>query len=735
MENYTKFVFRSGPSNAPKRAPSQTPGVNTRLSATQKKSADRLKAKKGVAQKLKGDKEKVWKAWLDNNPKGTEKMHEDDPKYLALKHISDARDKERAFILLGIIQKSFGGKKVALDLYKNAWKNGKFDIDVIRAHFSKDKCKDSQSSVGFYYGTRTFKVVFTSMWGANKTNPVKYKLTGWWAWDSGEDNVNSITVPGRKNTFKKWASKNLGGKGYGDEFVGKDILDALSNNKKGLHKELQKKVNIMKLKPDERDSNLDPQREEDVITELDRLKKIPVGVYPSKSRREILIWFKKNQNKWTSLDKSIAGTMTYLFGAGSGLFKYRYVPAKKKIYFMRIDNAPLKPGWAKFGYINVKDGKLDGKWNGLKEAAFKTMISKEVLDDLSVSAVKTEIQKHEAETAKAPSKEALLAATKGRLKSIVKRKSMKYSALNSDYYSKIEKKLKEKLVKEGKTDANATRFAAARIEQFKKDIAAYFDGNIAFKEKLDANPDKVITIEIDSKDKVNITSRDKKINKLKGALGAAGGTINNMKGSVDEMYKKVMNSTIGSLLGSFGSMVGIDVKKDVAEYLKTGKKSIILTILAFFSGGALSRRMLGARSITNLSQLQQLAKKNRGVLRSKLRIKTGQELKGLRVEIPKGKGIIPGGKFRVKVEGLMGMQEVSPAKAKAAAKAKGKGKKKSGFMGVAGGLMEKISGIFGGMRKSNETGPLFENAKITIKENTKIPPGTYIPKGAKIVTV
>ncbi len=743
MENYSKFIFKSGPSNAPKRAPSQAPTAAAALSARQKKSADLVKKRKAKTDKLKNTtvkastgKEKVYKACLNNNPKGTEKIQEDDAKYLALKEITNAKDKERAFILLGIIEKFFGGKQVALNLYKKAWKSGKFDIDVIRAYFSKDKCEDGGSSVGFYYGTRTFKVVYSSVWGLNKTKPLSYKFTGWWAWDSGEDNVNSITISDDK-TFKSWAPKNLSGEGYGDEFVGKDILDALSSSRKGLNKELLRKERIIKLKPDERDSNLDPQREEDIIIELNRLKNIPGGVYKSKSRQETLIWFKKHQNKWTSLDKSVAGKMAYLFGRGAGMFKYRYVPAKKKIFFVRIDGAPLDQGWAKFGYLNVKDGKIDGKWNGLKEAAFKTMFSKDVLDEMSPDEVKTEIQKHEAETARVPSKEALRAATKGKLKSIVKRQPMKYSALNSDYYSKIEKKLKAKLVKEGKTEVNATRFAAVRIEKFKEDVAAYFDSHISFKEKLENNTNKKITITVDSEDKVNITSRDKAINKLKNAIGAAGGAVNNMKESVNEMYKKIMGNAgfVGTFLSSFGGMLGVDVKKDIAEYLKTGKKSIVFTILAFFSGGEVSRRMIGARSITKLSQLQVLANKNGGRISKKLRIKTAQELKGLKIVIPKGKGIIPGGKFKVKVKGLMAMQEVSPAKARAAAVAKGKSKKKSGIMGMAGGFVEKLGGIFGGKRPPTGTGPLFENAEITIEPNTKIPRGTYIPKGAKIIKV
>lgn len=731
MDNYTKFIFMAGPPKAPKRAPSAAPPVSAAAAAAalKKRSVARLKAKQGAA----GSRERVWREWMKITSQGAEKVQIDNAKYLALNEIPNRKDKERVFVLLGIVEKFMGGKKAAFDLYISAWKDGKFDIGVIRAFFSKDKCEDNNSSVGFYYGERTFTFVEKTSW--SESNPFDYSATGWWAWDAGEDNKNKIIIKGDMKK-KNWKGKYVNRKGNGDEWVGDDIIEALSRKKIGLHKELLTKANRAKLSLEDQDSGIeDPQREEDIITELNRLKELPRKIGTSVFKAEILKWFNNSdkKNKWIFLDEKIAAKMTFVFGKDVGKYRYRYVPDKKKIYFMRISGVTLDKNNPKFGYYNIdKDGKLEDKRYALKEAAFKTLISKDVLSDMTPDEVRTELQLGEA-TSPTASKEALRVVTKGKLKSIVKKKPMKYSALNSDYYSKIEKKLKEKLEKEGKNSGYATKLAVARIEKFKIDVRAWFDGNSAVKEQLEADPNKKITITVDTEDKVSITFRDKgitaAIGKIAGAAEAVSAGTTALKEAITTKYKQIMagSGMLGSIIGSLGSMIGIDVKADIKEFFKTGKKSMILGILMGVSGVGLSSRLINATPIDSLSKLQQLAKKNGGRLTSQHRIKSAQQLKGLKITIPKGKGIIPGGKFKVKVKGLAGMQKVSPARARAANK--GKEKQEGGMFSKIAGM---LSGMFGGKGKKGKIGPMFKDREIEVVASTTLPPNTYLPKGTKI---
>ncbi|MFC1600161.1 hypothetical protein ACFL3T_03995, partial [Patescibacteria group bacterium] len=391
-----------------REAAKQKPGVDPKLTATQKKSADHLKKKGALAKGMKGDKEKLYEYWKNNNPKGKEKYEKVDVKFLALREIHDGKTKKEAYLMLALIQKYWSEDK-AREIYTSCWSGSEFSLSKLIALF---KTKEAKEKLGFYYGTRTITWYTKPDWGyyLNKDkkrwektafvtreifskNTTTVTLTGWWTWDEGDPNNNR--VEGGKDFYKD-AIKKI----KGDEWAGYTLVKALKN--------IKTELSVPKGRNGYNDSGLSPAQEKELVKFLKDEEKNVREVSPSDAKKEALKYLKQYPKRWVSLDKKLTNSLSYAYGIGAGMYKYRYEPDKNKIFFLRIDGAPIKKDWGMGGYIEIKNGEL-GARNAMDEAKFKPFIKKELLDHMTVESVRKELKIEQASTDKAPSKEALLA--------------------------------------------------------------------------------------------------------------------------------------------------------------------------------------------------------------------------------------------------------------------------------------------------------------------------------------
>jgi len=714
----------------------QKPGVDPKLGERGKKSADHVKKRTKLAQKLRSDGEQVINGWLNNNPKGKEKILKVSPRYVALKEIADIKDRHEVFMMLGLIEKFFGGVDESWRVYNKAKKGNKVNVTQIRKYFTRERCL---GKLGFYWGTREVRwdpdhdfsmgtkdhVESCGNWKTKliygMPSDIRVWVEGWWAHDveTSKEKTGRPFINDKGKYFKRDVLPLLRKGGWGDEWLGENLAEA----SKYIPKELYGKRKAPS--PDYRDSGItDPEEEEKVLKAVQSLN-TGAEIYSSKAKRDIVNWFKGKDNKWVSLDKTILPKMGFLLGENVG--NYKYYKKDNRIYFVRIDGAHGITDKNFGGYIDIKDGKLDSKINYQTQAGIKALLKKEVVDKMSAEELKTAKQKTEAETSKTPSREAMLAQTKDNYVRVfnkykARNKVVKHSQLQAQFYDKYEKALKDDLVKRGKkTEDDATKYAAIRVEEVKKALKAELaKGTVA--EAIKENNEVKLKINMDSQGKMSVELDDKNLaKKLKEAGKAALDKGADIKSLAEEQYKAFMDKT--GFIGRFADKI-FNFKKMIFEYLKTGKKGWALTFAGMLFGAEVSRRALGSRSITGLAQIEALSKKNDGVIKKRLRIKDKLKLKGYKIVIPKGKGISPGDKMKVSLKGIAKPVEADPGKAP-----KEKPKEATGFIGSIFG------GIGSSFRRTARTINMYTDHEITIANNTEIPAKTYIPKGAKIVKV
>lgn len=731
MFKYSKFIFKNGSSST--EVPTRTPGAAPKLGERQKKSTDLVKKKTELAKKLKGNKEKLYLTWKNNNPKGKEKFEKEDVKLLALREISDGATRKDVYLMLALIQ-SYWKEINVNDLYASCWEGGKFKIDKLIAIFRTDEAK---RRLGFYYGTRTITWYTKPNWGyyLNKdkkrwertsfvtreifsSNTTTVTLTGWWTHDEGDKNNNR--VEGGKDFYKDAIHKIKG-----DEWAGETLFKSL--------KHIKKEMTIPKGKEGYNDSGLSPQKEAKLVKFLTDEEKNVRETSPETAKAEVLKYLKQFPKRWVDLDSKIANKLSFSYGINASLYQYRYEPDRNKIFFIRFDGAPIKKDWGMGGYIDIKDGEL-GARKGMNETQFKPFLKKELLDHMSVESINSELNLMQAKTETKPSNEALLEASKDRLVAVYRKyksklKNVPYSKLDTDFYDKLENWLKQDLInkKRARSAEEAAKYASARIAKLKEQISAKLSKD-GLKEFFDKNIDEVISINVISDTAVSVGARaKKKWNKFKEGVSSAAKAAAKAGSDIGSIAKEQYKAFMGKL-GFFGTFLDkiFNFKDKIFEYIKTGKKDWGLSIAGFLFGAEISRRALNSTSITSMKEIEMLAKKNGGVTKNGMRIKESVKLKGYKIVIPKGKGIKPGSTFKVALKGVQGKVDADPSKATTVKP------KQTAASGILGGIFGGIGSIFGrgrGGKKEN----LFKDHEIIIAQNTEITAKTYIPKGAKII--
>lgn len=688
--------------------------------------------------KKSGDKKaELLNQWVNNNPKGDVEFIQDDPKYLALKEIHNQEDRSRAFILLGLIEKFHGGKEVAMKLYKKARKGNKIDLDVLREQFSKEK---ANSTVGFYYGTRKIvwnydawtteykmrkridKVGFKNEHTTDKKvsfarNAKLVHVKGWWSWDYDEDNKNYIN--GGYYVEKDFLKK-LRGPGYGDEWMGKDINTALTGKRNNLLKELYRAD--QNVSAGKRDSGLSRDKEGEVRQALVDLMKVPGNVYESTAKTKVLLWFKKHSNEWATLDKNIHGLMQFLFGQGVGLFKYRYVREKKKIFFIRIQDAPIDSSWGIGGEIDIKDGKIVRKWHSYGMEETKEMLKEEIIDDMSDKDIKKEIATNKV-NAKEGTRLEKLNATDRIVYKLKKKlpKNVEYNRLKEGYIDKLEKRLKAYLLKHGYKNKEelAGELATIRAEHVQKGVIKFIEDDSVLNKAIEDNDKEKLTISIDTNDELKVDLFDKKkLSKLKnwakqkaeGAKTTAGDIAESTMARFEKKLEKWLKPFGLGFLAPVAVWVLDKVFKigDVFKKMARGGTSLFGGLLTSVLGVKVLKDRLKSKKITE-EIIEKLPPKKKQFYKfdKKMYFAENVQLKGKKIVIPSGKGIKPGKEFDVNVKGVRDKITIKPIE------------EKKGLLGR----------IFGSRRKEKYR---LQESEIIISKGTTIPKGTVIPKGAKI---
>jgi len=556
---------------------------------------------------------------------------------------------KEAFLLLSLIKK-YWGKEKAKQIYDASWKGNNFSLDALQKFLSGNEAK---AELGIYW---------------------KSKKHAWYVWDNRSGS--------------------------------RDIRVGLY-----LHLNWEKAKGGLKNKAVEYLVSANRRNEVSSFIETTS-KKLEMSSKDISSK--IIEWAKKNAvNKWQVLPDDIHGYMRRMYGKRTGYYVYRYNPDKKRLYAMRIKGANLQQDDGTAAYMDFKNGEF-GIWNGYRDG--EAFIKSEVIGDMSPVDIEKEIVDYkDKENPGSLTKEQKLFRTKGiiaTLSGLSRRFS--YENLDKNYLDVAKKKLIAKLTPNlGKT--RAKEYADLRITQLKEDINKYIDSKPnTLKKAVEDNPAIKFKVSVNSDDKVEVKfarvlDRVKYGKFAKEAKEKLKGTdINKL---IDQKFDSIKGK-LGPLAG-FLKMIGIDIKKEVSAYYKTGKKSIILSILGLITSVDVGRRVLMGKSVDSLKDLEKLAKKNKGVLRRDHKFKKDLLLAGYKIVIPKGKGIKPGSAFNVDVKGK-GSVIASPFKKKG----------KKGKFSFLSFFKKKAGDKF-----------VLKDTKFTILNNTKIPKGTIIPKGAKIEKV
>jgi len=695
--------------------------------------------------------------WIQNKDaaekKGTAEKKEtsDDPKFLALRDIPESLGvvKTEAAGLLHMYEKFLGTRQQAMELYKNCWKNNKFDIDVLRKEFSREK---TAGKTGFYFGTR--KVEWDYDWKSGRgtikngikkagfdsehvdlkdkafaTNAKLINITGWWAHDVNEDEPQGADLKGPKlrikggKDFVKDVLKKLKGGGYGDEFLGRTFKDAMTNLKDELKAETD---------TGERDSGLSPRQEGEVLKASLEAQKLHTGVvYKDKEKEELYKYFSTQvQNKWFVLSDDKIGSMDFVYGAGGNSpkdYMYRYSPDKKRIYFIRIDGrnvSDLKFG----GYIDVDEKaktKTLKEWQVLNkndaEKEFKGLIDS-MKDADMVKELMDYGQKIEGVS--------MLDRTRGMVAATAAfKKGVAYNKFDSDFYDVVRKDLDVKLEKQGiTTKEERDKYVEPRIDDLKKQLDKLIAENSliqsAIKEKQDVKISINIADDIVSVDLADIADKTKHRGALDAARAAKDSVESRAKdlyGQFEEKVKKTFKGASGVMMMVFSKFFKI-TPESIKDYLAGGKDKAFSTTGLVLGALGLSKGagVFGGSKLDQKSMDEAIKSgKSDKVLAKETIFTEDVKLTNKKIIIPKGHGIQPGGKMKVKRDGSD--QDID----------KKEEKQENSQEKVKKGLF----GMFGGGAHKEEENLQLKDYEIVIENGTTIPKDTVIPKGAKIVKV
>jgi len=661
---YSKFVFEtSKPPEAPKVTPAQSVGAATER--RQERSTQHVEQTRQAAESLKQKKDDLLKRWQENDPKGKIEVVEDDPKMVVFSDIKDPLRAKEAYLLMSLIENFWpdeGGIHKAMNLYKEAKGSRKKASDIDFTPFENFFRKQpgvpapagsSAERLGFYF------------WK---------EKNAWYDYDKDGDDESS------GNTY---LVKSI-------DYFKKEFADA-KNKDSGLTVDDEKKVT------DFLDAN---KKEADKYSD---------DKYKEKGKTSAK-WFQTNAiGKWTSLDAATAKSMNVLFGAGVGKYLYRYMPDQKKIYFIKLQSATANSNEGISGYIDVKEEGLgEWKWHtDIKE------LEKQLLDSMSAEQVSQELLNEKTKAGETVKEDEAIAATRKMLVAVHGIQKPNYSKLGSDYVNEIEKQLKEKLIKEnGYDSAKAESVARISVTDLKRRVEKKISEDPALK-KATSEGDPALEISLDNNADPKVDFADPKVKEdAKGLLAKAkeeaeGADIDKLVDQKTEDITKKLGP-----LGFILKLFKIDIKSDVAEFFKTGKKSLFLTIAGGISGVEIGRRIFKGKAIETPEDFEKLAKDNGGVLKSDHEFKKDFLITGYKITIPKGKGIKPGKTFTAN-----GM-EIKKEEDK-----KDSGKPKFDFMS------------FFSSKSSSKDKFILEDKEIIITQLDKIPEGTVIPKDAKIEKV
>ncbi|MBN1494341.1 hypothetical protein JW911_01240 [Candidatus Peregrinibacteria bacterium] len=696
------------------------------------------------------NKESLFKNWKENNPNKKHEILEDDPKYLALRYISEPKARAEVCMLLHMVDKFMGGRKKALEIYHACMKASSFDMKQFRSYFSRQK---TEGRLGFWYGTRVIKfkpkqgilaklkaasafnswlndnweILEGNIWsGYHKT----IKTTGWWAHDIDDKDSKGSVIGGSQVTItSKDVVKQLRGAGaYGDEWLGKNLVDAIPYIKQEL------KGTSQSVKIGERDSGLDAGAEQKILEAIEETKDLSNKVYKEKTSEEMFKWFAANAvNKWVQLNDKENGLMVFLYGQGCGNYLYRYEPKQKKIYMVPIQGAKTE---AKYygGYIEIKNNRLDDTWNGLNEANMDKML-KALIDTMSSAEMNAEAMDYKLKTEKpeAIPETHKAARTMGMVASLIRSgksgipKNVEYKNLQTGYIDVVQEKLKRALMQRGLKDETANELAMIRAYDLKKKILAKIEGDEDLKKALEENDKEKIEIIVEHNDDVDVkivntgfltSLRDKRRKAREAAEKAKTSPDRLREEAMDKLEAKVRKyAGPATPLVMFILRVFFKADKKVKDFF-TGKAGPFFGAIFGALGLKKIKEKIGSRHI-KARDLDKLPPKGKSsyTFKKKTTFESDVTLKNKKIIIPKGKGFIPGGKIKIMLNNSYEV-ECNPAK-KDQILSKGKFNAKSFFR-----IFDRDKAQY--MYRDNE---------IVIADGTRIPKSTVIPAGAKIQTI
>lgn len=653
---YSKFVFDTP--ETPPRAP-ETPSVGAGIERRQEKATQHVEQTKQAAEALKKKKDDLFKMWQENDPKGKIEVVEDDPKMVVFSDIKDPTRAKEAYLLMSLIENFWpdeGGINKAMTLYKEAKGSRKkandIDFTPFEHFFRKGEHSGSSTErLGFYFWKEKNK---------------------WYTYD--KDPKSDDEPMG--DTYLLKCIDN----------IGKEFADP-KNKDSGLAEEDEKKVlEFLKKSKQEGDKYNDEK-------------------YKGKGK-EIVKWFQsKATDKWASLDKDTARVMNVLFGAGVGKYLYRYSPDQKKIYFIKLQSASVDSSEGVSGYIDVKEEGL-GEWKWHTDV---NELKKQLLDSMGADKVGQELLDEKTKAGEAVKEDEAIEATKKLLVEVHGIQKPNYSKLGSDYVNEIEKKLKEKLKEKGYDEAKAENVARISATELKRKVEKKINDSPELK-KATSESDPALEISLDNNAEPNVNFADvKEKNDWKDKLAKA---KEESEGSALDKIIDQKTEDITKKLGPLGFILKffkIDIKSDVTEYFKTGKKSIFLSIAGAISGVEIGRRVFAGKGIDKPEDLKKLAEENGGVLKADHEFKKDVTISGYKITIPKGKGIKPGKDF--KASGV----EIKTEEEKKAEKPK------FSFLSLFSSKSKKEF--------------VMEDTEIVIAPGDTVPEKTVIPKEAKIEKV
>jgi hypothetical protein len=684
------------------------------LVKTEVASKNKVAETKKAGESLDDAKKKLLGYWKENDKNGTMQIEPlEDTKDLKILILSlkdnTEREKKDMRLLYSLIKSKKGeeqAKKIYEEAISHALKKDKYgvvtkvDVAYFRKPFEAEYGENSESgspgrTFGFYYCTKDCQ-----KGEAKGGSTLDENTQGWFTYDA---------TPAKKVTFGRNISAG------DDEYSGTASISEAYDHIKG---EFTPKgsSNDSSLSTDEEKEILAVFEEEEtgMVAKKDKPEeKVKSEFMPGNEgafRKRLVTWATdKAKDKWVSLDE--VNMMNAMYGPGVGNFLYRYDEKNNRIYFIGIKGTADANN---SGYIIIKEQGADLTRNffsngaeGLNDTLLKDMDSNQIITESMGEATKR------GETLEG-SQDAITTVTQTALFEIHKKEErfVKYSDLKTGYLDKLEGPLKEDFIKKRYSELKAVEIAGLAMKELQTRIDKEIQANPELTSAIKPENDFVLKLSLSKDGKVTVelkTVEDKK--KIKELIGddkklAKGADLDKMIDQKSEELTKKLGP-----LGMFLKWFKVDLKSDVADFYKTGKKSLFLTIAGLFTSVEIGRRVLIGKSIESTKDVEKLAGKNGGVLEKDHSIKgKDYKLEGYKITIPKGKGIKPGASFSVEID--KEVVSVGPEEKKEEKKGK-----------VSWSSFSS---------KSSSDGFVSKDKEIIIPVNTVIPEKTTLPKGAKI---